>query len=497
MTLPPLAAESMKGSDAMSSSRVDSASSGTATSTQDSPKDSPETAASPEGLARIDSVSRFIAVAKDWIPLERLRGDVRITPRGLFVHKDSLEILVECYQKWLHSVAPQAEEKQPARIIKRMFGTTSPALFYLIEQKRALVGHLIAAPVANPQALGLPVYLGSLEDGAQQIHPKDPLLQCMPQLSVKHAPEGVQFILQLPSPLKRFTSLQFSTEIVKSFARLAGHSRLLKEKLPEETPPLRDALKLMLEILGDAKLAHPEQRLLLPFTVAKDKTAETFFVQHLYWTVKGPGIIGRVFEREGPNLSFFLRQELAAIAKENKFARIRDFEIARHRSDAIGRFRFFGRDYPLYSHALLQFVRGVIRTAPEPETPLKVLTSEGSTSKVAPLSYDWARFSVVDCLDLFSVLLLKAEHVDFARVQRFLPPERRSNYQYRMHERWIFVLDTRGNVIDCLDKLSASTRASSETGARPSPQGRGRRQGGRASRNGRGRSGPPRNRQTP
>ena len=97
--------------------------------------------------------------------------------------------------------------------------------------------------------------------------------------------------------------------------------------------------------------------------------------------MKGAGVIGRVYEREGPNLSFFLRQELATLSKENKFARIRDFEIARHRSDAIGRFRFYGKDYPLHSHALLQFVRAVIRTAPEPEAPLKVLTSDLSSSQ--------------------------------------------------------------------------------------------------------------------
>jgi hypothetical protein len=445
----------------MSPSGAETNSAGAGVSPSESPKEAEES------RARIDSVSRFIAVAKDWIPLERVKGDVRVTPRGLFVHKDSLDILVECYQRWLHSIAPQAEEKQPARIVKRMFGTTTPALYYLVEQKRALVGHLIAAPVANPQSLGLPVYLGSLEDGAQQIHPKDPLLQCMPQLSVKHAPEGVQFILQLPAPLKRFSSLQFSADIVKSFARLAVHSRILKEKLPEESPPLRDALKLMLELLSTAKLANPDQRLLLPFTSAKDKTAETLFVQHLYWTVKGSGIIGRVFEREGPNLSFFLRQELANLSKENKFARIRDFEIARHRSDAIGRFRFYGKDYPLHSHALLQFVRAVIRTAPEPEAPLKVITSDVSSSQAKAPAYDWTRFSVVDCLDLFSLLLLKAEHVDFPRVQRFLPPERRgNNYQYRMHERWIFVLDRRGDVIDCLDKLSANARAPSDSRAR-------------------------------
>ena len=451
-----------------------------------------------EEALRADSVSKFIAVAKDWIPVERQKGDIRVTPRGLFVHKDSLDILIDCYQKWFQGVAPHAAERQPSRILKRMFGTSTPQLLYLVEQKRALVGHLIAAPVANPQALGLPVYLGSLEDGTQQIHPRDPLLQCMPQLTVKHAPEGVIFCIQLSAPLRGFSTLQFSTELVRSFARLATHSRVLKEKLPEESPPLRDALRLMLELLGEAKVAHPEQRLLLPFSMqpatpsqSRGSTArgspqsnpaqarphappatsssETLFVQHLYWSVKANGVIERVYEREGQNLSFFIRQELAGISRESRFARIRDFEIARHRSDAVGRFRFYGRDYPLHQHALLQFVKGVLRTAPEPEAPLKVLGVDGAARPSAPPKQDWTRFSLLECLDLMSVLLLKAEQVDFVRVQRFLPPERRGRYLYRMHERWVFVLDIKNNVVDCIDKLSAGG-AGQPHGGRETPR---------------------------
>lgn len=477
-------------------------------------------------LSRVDSVAQFILVAKKWIPDERIRADLRVTPRGLFIHKDTLPVVMENYRDWLRHVAPHVDEPTPHRMLKRMFGTSEPELLYLIEPKRALIGHLIEAPLKNPAQLGLPVYLGSLEDARTRVHPRDPLVQCIPHLKALMTPSGTQFELTVQG-----TRVLFDTEILGLFGRLLENNpRLRPQGFPEGAPALREVLRALIHHLGEARMAPENQRLLLPSKLVKDNRLRCVVHGALFFPLLSDGRIATVIDREGRNLMAFIRYEAAQLAagrgpgprdtrtnfrgsnrpnlrppppsgagamtiiggtfvpgvssgrrQRHRRPHERGGDSARRRGrhstqDTVGQFRVYGKSYGLSLGALVQFVRAVLRSAPDDQVVAPASPGAASTpTRVPPVN--WKRFSVADCIRELGNRMVLAEPVEPSRAQRFLPgggagadsrppgspkgrgargapvPRRRGT-SFRMKDRWIFEISEAGEVLRCLDKLA-------------------------------------------
>jgi hypothetical protein len=476
---------------------------------------------------RADSVAQFILVAKKWIPDERIRADLRVTPRGLFIHKDTLPVVMENYRDWLRHVAPHVDEPTTHRMLKRMFGTSDPELFYLIEPKRALIGYLIEAPLKNPAQLGLPVYLGSLEDARTRVHPRDPLVQCIPHLKAVMTPTGTQFEIAVQG-----TRVVFDTEILGLFGRLVqSNPRLRPKGFPEGTPALREVLRALIHHLGEARLAPENQRLLLPSKLVKDSRLRCVVHGALFFPLLPDGRIATVIDREGRNLMAFIRYEAAQLAarggldpgapgprgaaprdtrkdfrgnnrrsspprslsgagsmtiiggtfvpmissagrQRNRRFQDRGGNSARRpgrhsTQDTVGQFRVYGKSYGLSLGALVQFVRAVLRSAPDDQVVAPA--SPGASSAPPRIqSVNWKRFSVADCIRELGNRMVLAEPVEQSRAERFLPgggpgassrgaprPRRRGRgTSFRMKDRWIFEISESGEVLRCLDKLT-------------------------------------------
>ncbi|RIL08662.1 MAG: hypothetical protein DCC75_08330, partial [Proteobacteria bacterium] len=180
---------------------------------------------------------------------------VRATPHGIFVEKDFTDKIAVLYAEWLKEKTGGEVQRSQAKCFKRLFGSLSPAWLYLVEAKCCLVGALVKIELPQPEILGLPAYRGTLDDTRRLLHPRDPLLQCMPHVTLHSCQGGLVFEVTLGRDRFRLDSGS-----IREFTRLTRNWR----GGSESNSALREGFKGLITSLGEARPLLTGQSLLVP-----------------------------------------------------------------------------------------------------------------------------------------------------------------------------------------------------------------------------------------
>lgn len=382
----------------------------------------------PRDQEQLDSVAQFVRAAKSLFPIEKVKAEVRATPKGLFVHKDFMPTLVEGYQHWLQRLTGGEIDKSESKCLKRLFNTTTPPLYYLVEQKRALIGHLIETAIAQPQQTGLPFYLGTLEDGRKSLHARDPIFLMLPHVQVKQVPHGLEFEVEAGK-----NKLCFSSELVRDFSRAAHHLRSLAEELPGEEPALREVFPVLLRVLERAHWAPDAQRLLIPLATARDKQIRHLVGDSLNFLVRRDKI-ERVYARDGVGLLFFLQRECEFLQRGRRGVKVGTVALSNPKKRELGVSHIGTTKVTVSLHAFFEFVKAIQREAPHG-------------------AREWRRYSVQTCIEELSELLALAEQIEAHKITRHLPESRNPKARYYINQRWIFMAGKPGVITHTIDKF--------------------------------------------
>lgn len=402
-----------------------------------------------EAFVLADSAVQFLRDLKQLVPREQAGTELRSTPRGVFVHKDYCRELVELYRGFLGRLSHGEADIGFSKCMRRLFGSEEPELFYLVEQKRCMVGSLVPYQQKQPELLGIPTYLGSLSDCADSIHPRDPFLLCVPNLQVQASAQGMRFEFKLDQ-----RSFVFDSAALKTFAAVLGRSESLRSGPSREhggaNPAMRDSLRTVIELLPRLRPVEDDMRLLLPFEALRSKkqSLKIWRLQGLVVLTSRLGEITGIYESEGLNLFYFLKSEWQALKKSQVLRAVTAIQPVHSKdSEHLGSVLVHGRKHMLGEQALVDFVKLVIAKAPgEPD--------------------NWRRFSIIECLNLLLDLVMRAEPVPTHQIERCLKTRRQRTGRHLVNARWIFTVANGSVITAVIDRATAPDHKPRRTGVR-------------------------------
>lgn len=396
---------------------------------------SPRTAPSAHASS-IDSgsVSQFLSVLSTKVDPAAAKACLRVTPHGLFVERNFLNDFFGLYKTWFKEKLGREAGLSEQKCMKKFFNTPGPPLYYLVEAKQCMLGHLVRREYQDPQRLGLPTYLGTVDDTRRMLHPRDPLLMYMSNLEVKQGAQGREFILKSGKG-----QWSFDEDVLLEFARLVQRSPHLAKRFPNQTGALRDSFKALSEVLEQAKLAPPKQRLLVPEAFKSRRDLNYIALGTLTFVVEGRNRIVWCYEVGGKTLFRFIKREcIGLFASQDRKHRSR-IEILPARSRDLAAYQHKGRTFMLHPRAFLEFVRIVMHS------PI-----EGSSMQL--------RYSVKDCLEELYKILEITEPIAPDKVARHLEKIRSKRIQCLITSRWILAATQRNRIISCVDRHHSHSR---------------------------------------
>lgn len=376
-----------------------------------------------------DSVSQFLKLLPEFVDPNTAKASLRATPHGIFVEKTFLPSFFAFYQKWFKEKLGRETGLSEQKCLKKFFNTPSPPLYYLIEAKQCMIGHLVRREYSDPQRLGLPYYLGSVDDTRRMLHPRDPMLMYMSNLEAKQGIDGREFVLNTSKG-----KWSFSERILSEFAKLLQRSPNLSKQFPDYSGALRDSFKALAAVLEKARLAAPKQRLLVPVAFRNRQELNYIAMGGLTFVVEGKSRIIALYEVGGRTLFRFIKREFAQLHSISDRRHRGPVEILPIRSRELALLHLKGRAYSLHPRGFIEFIRGVMHAS-----------VEGTALE--------GRYSVKDCLDEFYRAFQLAESIDKNKVARHLGGIRTTHPHCLITSRWIFVATPRGRIISCVDRF--------------------------------------------
>ncbi|NMC62342.1 MAG: hypothetical protein GYA55_04170 [SAR324 cluster bacterium] len=379
-----------------------------------------------------DSVSQFLQSLKNQVDPLTAKASLRVTPHGVFVEKTFLPSFFSLYQNWFKEKLGHEAGLSEQKCMKKFFNTPNPPLYYLVEAKQCMIGHLVKREYADPQRLGLPCYLGSVDDTRRMLHPRDPLLMYMSNLQSIQGSQGREFILQTAKG--KWT---FSEKVLVEFARVLQRSPKLSLQFPEYSGALRDSFKVLASVLERARLAPPSQRLLVPHAYRSRKDLNYIAMGGLTFVVEGKTKIIACYEVGGRTLFRFIKMEFALLHRTADKRHRNSVEILPPQNRELALIQARGRTYSLHPRGFIEFVRAIMHSS-----------IEGSALD--------SRYSVKDCLDEFTRALQNADPIENNKVSRHLGRIRTNHPHCLITSRWIFVSTLRNRLIACVDRFHST-----------------------------------------
>ncbi len=348
---------------------------------------------------------------------------MRVVSKGLFVDERGVEMVVDLYRGWILEESKGVAQKTHEKCRQRLFGEQQPTRQYLVEGKNVLAGFLIPAPIPDPHQFGLPYYLGSLLSTQNYIHPADPLLKSIKGVEFKHGKGGLEAVVQ-----RRGGPITVSDVVLKGFLNLAGSSRFLQRRYAGIEENLSLCLRILVGLVRRARSVPRTFPIIVPFDVRNSKTKNVRAAGKFLF-IEERGVLLRVIELNGRNLSAFVREELVKAPKE----KLGFFKLTPKHRDLIGFYDLRGRRASVHARAFGEFTE-LIRRAREPRERFP----------------SW--FTSAECFEKFSSFYQLAQPIEKRKISGALERFGISGESFKIYGGWIFALSREQTVMRVIAK---------------------------------------------
>ena len=382
--------------------------------------DSPATTTNPTPEAPPSPLLTFLNYIKKLKSFESERVNIRVTPKGLFVHEKAAESLVAVYQQWIEEQSEGLARKAHDKAWNKLFGTEHPDRQYLVEGKNSLTGYLIQFEVKNPQQYGLPYYLGSLLSGQSYLHPADPLLSTLKDVELINSNSG--FVLRVVS---RGVEVEITQNVLQHFSKLCEFSRLAKSKKVFESDPLVVKARLLVTLVKRSRALKIDTPILVParFKEAKGKNRNQLRIAASFVFVIEGREIKSIYELTGRNLGEFLRRELISGPKQQ----LGTFRLSSERERILGFAQLKDVRVAVHPKAFTEFVEYIMRATEPRERFIQ-------------------RYTAQDCFERFMSFVQLAQSMPIGKFKAVFQENGVDARSCRVYGAWVFVAEQDGSL---------------------------------------------------
>jgi len=373
-----------------------------------------------------DSVAQFIQKLPTLVKPEDSQRFLRATPKGVFVEQTFLTTLLQKYIDWFHKEVSSEASLSPLKVSKRFFRIPNPPLYYLVESKPIILGHLLRREIKDPQRSGLPHYFGSPDDARTTFNPRDPIAEEL-GVEVIQGRDGREFSLAV-----RGRTVRFGERTLKEFSRIGRRLDRRDREATFRSAALRDALQALAEAIQSSHPASKDKPLLIP--VNKNSAGNTFLLYGALTFVCSPnGFVTACYDLGGQALFRFVKGQLIDIHRHG--GRGKGFELMGPRSRHIAIIRSKNTEFGVGAKAFEQFIRNALHRPIE-----------------GPKFRGW--YSVADCLEEFSDLFKQSSLIDKHKISHQLPRINFRGARFWVSRRWLFITNNRQLITHCVDLYS-------------------------------------------
>ena len=369
------------------------------------------------------SLVKFIESLRFNKRFETYRDKVRVVPRGLFVDERVAEAVVSEFQEWLLKASAGEANKTTEKTRQWLFEGHQPERLYVVEGKSVLAGYLIPAGIANPQQYGLPYYLGSLLSTASYLHPADPQLHDVPGLELRQGKFGIEALVT-----RRRKQIVIPENSIRSFQAIAQGSRFLQRRYPGVEKSLVVCTQSLAGLARRARSLPKTFPIVVPFDVKTSKTRELSAAGKFLF-VEEKGVIVRILELNGRNLSSFLRDELGRAPRE----KLGSFRLLTKHRDLLGFYEISGHRTSIHARAFSEFEELIRRTRENREK-----------------FSGW--FTAAECFEKFSSIYQLSQPIERGKIAGALARFGIEGSRFRINGGWIFAISSDNTVMRTVAK---------------------------------------------
>ncbi len=386
------------------------------TDTQATEASKPEQPATPS-LGYLGGVLKHFSASE-------IKSGLRALRSGVFVDEALCIQLFENYRLWRVEVQSSKTTPSDEKCRRRMFGTESPELYYLLDGKLCIPGYLI--PSEQPldrNSFSIPYSQASLLDAKQYIHPRDRILNDAEGVSLGHG-SGKGFYLSLRCGEKQFTVMESG---LKSFGLHGRESSKLVQKFPALKGALRDSLQPLREIIRTAKPITSKQKLLIPSSFRAKKGTSLLRCESLVLVMEENTRLIDCFDSRGKSLRALIDEEF----QNSKNKRIGAFELTPKDKRFLAKIKIRGKYFRLHRKAFLEVVRNA-HASPTFRKELK------------------PRYTVRDCLQVLGEVMRLA---DWVSVEEGDGKKGKAKVKKRLqYGRWVFKTGEKYSIVACEER---------------------------------------------
>ena len=369
------------------------------------------------------SLVQFIGSLRSNKKFELHRDKIRVVPRGIFVDERAVEAVVIAFQEWLIKASGGEANKTIEKTRHWLFEGHQPERLYLVEGKTVLAGHLMPAPISNPQQYGLPYYLGALLSTVSYLHPGDPQLREVRGLELRQGKYGVEALVA-----RRRKSIVIPEHAIKLFHDIAQRSRFLQRRYPGIEKSMVVCAKSLAGLVRRARSVPRTFPIVVPFDLKTSKIREISAAGKFLF-IEEKGVLVRILELNGRNLSAFLKEELARAPRE----KLGSFRLLTKHRDLLGFYEVNGRRTSVHSRAFSEFEELIRRTR---ETREKC--------------QGW--FTAAECFEKFSSIYQLSQPIERSKISGALARFGIEGSRFRINGGWIFALSGDNTVMRTVAK---------------------------------------------
>lgn len=372
------------------------------------------------------ALNKFIVEFVRTQPIESLRESYRVTPKGLFLKREALPATLESFQTWLGK-QNQTNHKIPERkLIRRLFGVEEPELLYLLEGQNSLVGFLAACPIDNPQNLRVPYYLGSTSSAKDYLDPSDPIFAGLKGVRVTSVHGGLNIFVRC-----RDKELCLPSAALARFRSLATSSHQIEKHFPKYQESLAETALAAIGTLERAHLLKPNQEPLRPLRLEKTQRLSFYERWGMVFVTDAGNCVQFIYHLYGRNLHNFLRDEVSDNLGRQTKGKFEGMQLFRRDHQLLGVISFHGKNISLHGHALGSFIIAKL----EDHAPSKFPRT------------------VKYYLSEFILALSRAQPIAVNKIASQLKPQFRKGHSVLVNQRWLFVINNRGVVQECISRF--------------------------------------------
>lgn len=260
----------------------------------------------------------------------RIGTAFRLTPKGLFIESDSIELFRAALVTW-HQAGPGTSPFTSEQALMRAcFGQGMRPDAYFLEGKACLVGKLLKVFSDKEGRAMIPTSSISPLTASNYIHIRDPIFHSCSGLSLRQSSGGSQLVLR--SGQQEITC---RVDAIAQFAELAKNSRPIQSTYPLDEFALRDYIPILLESLTRARPPKAHQHVLVP-SLEKRGALQAFISVEFSFVVGQYGALIGMYGRRGKNLANFIAAERRRLVERPNKKQLGAFRLSAGRDPGFG-----------------------------------------------------------------------------------------------------------------------------------------------------------------